>query len=69
MRKILNNKRISGTTLELIMRDVLYGIKDDTFDASRNSPPGHLDILSVKKASPCKRLTAQIIPFRKLKVD
>ncbi len=69
MCKKLNNKRINGATLELIMRDVLYGIKDYTCDASRNSQPCQLDILSVKKASPCKRLTAQIIPFRKLKVD
>lgn len=63
--KKLNNKRINGNTLELIMRDVLYGVQDYICDASQNSRPCQLDILSVEKESANKRQSAQIIPFRK----
>lgn len=68
MRKKSSNKRICGATLELIMRDVLYGIQAYTSDASQNSP-SCLDVLSVKREPANNQRTARIIPFRKLKVN
>jgi len=60
-----NNRRINGNTLELIMRDVLYGVQDYICDAGQDSQPCQLDILSVEKESAHERQSAQIIPFRK----
>ena len=60
-----NNRRINGNTLELIMRDVLYGVRDYICDVAQDSQPCQLDILSVEKESIHERQSAQIIPFRK----
>lgn len=64
MRK-KNTMRINGATLELIMRDVLYGVRDFTCEANRDSQPCKMDIISVEKEAANLRHTAQILPFRK----
>ena len=67
MYKKLNNRRISGETLEHIMRDVLYGMQDFTAETSKTSQPCQLDVLSVEKDINKNLQTAKVIPFRRQK--
>jgi len=59
----LNNKRINGVALEMIMRDVLHGMHDFTTDVCSNSETGRMDILAVEEAVNSVLEKARVIPF------
>ena len=59
----MNEKRINGCALELIMRDVLDGIRDFTREASTGSQTDGMDILGIDRAIGTSAGTARIIPF------
>jgi len=59
----MNDKRINGCALELIMRDVLDGMRDFTHEASTGSQTDAMDILGIDRAAITSESTASIIPF------
>ncbi len=63
MGKSMKEKKINNNALEVIMRDVLYGISDFTRDASRGSQLGDLEITAVENEARRNRTTASILPF------
>lgn len=63
MRKRLTGRRINGTALEQIMRDVLDGMQDVTRRAGTGCLTGKLEILSVERDTFVPDRPADIIPF------
>ena len=63
MRNRLNNKRINGAALEMIMRDVLDGMTGFTHEACRGSETGRMEILAVEEAVNTAPDQANVIPF------
>jgi hypothetical protein len=63
MPKRLTNKRINGSALEQIMRDVLDGMQDVTRRAGTRGYAGKLEILGIDKGPAVPRRQAAIIPF------
>jgi len=61
-RKLLN-RRINGSALEQIMRDVLDGMQDVTHHAGAHSHTDGLEILGIEKDSAEAGQAAIIIPF------
>jgi hypothetical protein len=61
----LNSKRINGSALEMIMRDVLDGMFDFTHQTCCGSETGKMEIIAVEKAvnSTPERPQATVIPF------
>jgi hypothetical protein len=59
----MNDKRINGCALELIMRDVLDGMRDFTHAASTGSQTDAMDILGIDRAVNTPESKACIIPF------
>lgn len=59
----LNNKKINGVVLEMIMRDVLHGMHDFTADVCSNSEAGKIDIIAVEEAVNTVPEKARVIPF------
>ena len=49
-RDNVNNKRINGVALEMIMRDVLHGMNGFTTEVSSGSETGRMEILAVEEA-------------------
>ncbi len=60
-----NSKRINGVALEMIMRDVLDGMFDFTYQACRGSETAKMEILAVEKAvnSSNAKPSATVIKF------
>lgn len=63
MRNRLNNKRINGSALEMIMRDVLEGMTDFTQEACSGSETGRMEILAVEQAVNTTPKRINVIPF------
>ena len=63
MRNRLNNKRINGSALEMIMRDVLNGMTGFTHEACSGSETGHMEILAVEEAVNTAPDQTNVIPF------
>lgn len=63
MRKRLNNKRINGDALEMIMRDVLDGMVGFTHEACSGSEMARMEILAVEEAVNTTDDGATIIAF------
>jgi len=61
----LNNKRINGAALEMIMRDVLDGMFDFTRRTCCGSETGKMEIIAVEKTvnSSTPKQPAKVIPF------
>jgi hypothetical protein len=62
MPKRLTSRRINGSALEQIMRDVLDGMQDVTRRAGTRGTTGELEISGIEKA-PAVQHQAAIIPF------
>jgi len=63
MRNRLNNKRINGAALEMIMRDVLDGMTGFTHETCSGSEMCRMEILAVEEAVNTAPETKNIIPF------
>ena len=65
MHNKLDSKRINGTALEMIMRDVLDGMFDFTHQACRGSETAKMEIIAVEKAmnSSDPKPSATVIKF------
>jgi len=63
MGNSMKGKKINNNALEVIMRDVLYGMSDFTRDASRGSQMGKLEITAVENPDRPQPTTARILPF------
>ena len=63
MRDKLNNKRINGAALEMIMRDVLDGMSGFTCGACCGSDTGRMEILAVEEAVNTTQDSSNVIPF------
>lgn len=63
MSKRLTNRRINGSALERIMRDVLDGMQDVTRRAGARGYAGKLEILGIDKGPAVSGRQAAIIPF------
>ncbi len=63
MRKRLTGRRINGSALEQIMRDVLNGMQDVTRRAGAGCETGKLEILGVDRDTSVYDRPANIIPF------
>ena len=63
MGNSMKGKKINNNALEVIMRDVLYGMSDLTHDASRGSQMGKLEITAVENPDRPQPMTARILPF------
>ena len=63
MNNPMKGKEINNNALEVIMRDVLYGMSDFTHDASRGSQMGKLEITAVENPDRPQPATARILPF------
>jgi hypothetical protein len=59
----MKDKRINGCALELIMRDVLDGMRDFTDTACTGSQTDAMDILGIGRTTKVQRPSARIIPF------
>ena len=63
MGNSMKGKKINNNALEVIMRDVLYGMSDFTHDASRGSQMDKLEITAVENPDRPQPATARILPF------
>ena len=63
MSNSMKGKKINNNALEVIMRDVLYGMSDFTRDASCGSQMGELEITAVENPDRPQPTTARILPF------
>jgi hypothetical protein len=63
MGNSLKGKKINNNALEVIMRDVLYGMSDFTQDTSCGSQLGDLEITAVENQDIQQPATARILPF------
>jgi len=59
----LRNKRINGTALEMIMRDVMQGMLGFTHETCRGSETAKMEILAVEEADNTAQDSATVIPF------
>jgi hypothetical protein len=59
----LKNKRINGNALEMIMRDVMYGMLGFTHETCRGSETAKMEILAVEEAENSAHRSGNIIPF------
>jgi len=59
----MKRNKIKNHALEVIMRDVLYGISDFTRDTSSGSQLGDLEITAVENPDRRQPTTARILPF------
>jgi len=59
----MKNRNINNNTLELIMRDVLFGMSDLARDASRGSHLDKLEITAVEKQGRKPSASARILLF------
>jgi len=57
------SKRINGTALEMIMRDVLHGMHGFTSEACRGSETASMEILAVEEPANTDTAEAVVIPF------
>jgi len=57
------SKRINGTALEMIMRDVLHGIHGFTNEVCRGSEASSMEILAIEKPANTDQTEAVVIPF------
>lgn len=58
------DKRINGTALEMIMQDVLHGMKEFASETCSGCKTASMEILAVEEADNNSRSSAQIIPIR-----
>ncbi len=63
MGKSMKAKKINNSALEMIMRDVLYGMADFTQEASCGSQLDSLEIVAVESPYGQGQATARILPF------
>lgn len=56
-------KRNHNDVLELVMRDVLAGMRGFTLGTSRNGPTGGLEIIGIERDRDTLPAAARIIPF------
>jgi len=63
MRNRLNNRRIDGAALEMIMRDVLDGMTGFTHEACSASETGRMEILAIEEAVNTAPEQTNVIPF------
>ena len=63
MRNRLNNRRINGAALEMIMRDVLDGMTDFTQETCSGSETGRMEILAIEEAVNTAPKRINVIPF------
>ena len=63
MGNSLKGKKINNDALEVIMRDVLYGMSDFTRDTSCGCQMGDVEITAVENPDIQQPATAQILPF------
>ncbi len=63
MGNSMKGKKINNNALEVIMRDVLYGMSDFTRDASSGCQMGKLEITAVENPDRQQLTTARILPF------
>ena len=63
MRNGQQGRRINGTALEMIMRDVLTGMQEFTAEACRVCDAANLEILGVEQAGNASIRSADVIPF------
>ena len=63
MGNSMKGNKINNNALEVIMRDVLYGMSDFTRDASSGSQMGTLEITAVEHPVRQQLTTARILPF------
>jgi len=63
----LKNKRINGSALEMIMRDVMQGMQGFTHETCSGCETAKMEILAVEEADNTGIDTAQIIPFPETK--
>lgn len=59
----MRNKRINGTALEMIMRDVMQGMLGFTHETCSGSETAKMDILAVEEADNTTQDSATVIPF------
>lgn len=59
----MKDRRINGCALELIMLDVLDGMRDFTHQACTGSETETMDILGIDRGAQRHPTTARIIPF------
>ena len=59
----MNNKRINGAALEMIMRDVLHGMDGFTNEVCSGSEMGRMEIVAVEEAENSPPEKATVIPF------
>ena len=59
----MKGRNINNNTLELIMRDVLFGMSDFARDTSRGSHLNKLEITAVEKLDRKPSVSARILPF------
>jgi hypothetical protein len=59
----LRNKRINGSALEMIMRDVMQGMLGFTHETCRGSETAKMEILAVEEAENTTQHSATVIPF------
>lgn len=59
----MNNKRINGVALEMIMRDVLHGMNGFTTEVCSGSETGRMEILAVEEAENSVQQIATVIAF------
>ena len=57
------SKRINGTALEMIMRDVLHGMHGFTNEVCRGSETASMEILAVEETANADQAEAVVIPF------
>jgi hypothetical protein len=69
MGNSMKGKKINNNALEVIMRDVLYGMSDFTRDTSCGSQMGKLEITAVENPDRQQLTTARILPFPGPKKD
>jgi hypothetical protein len=62
-------KRNNRDVLELIMRDVLAGMRGFTRGTCRNGPTGGLEIIGIEQHRETQPAAASIIPFRQHNSD
>ena len=63
MRNRLNNKRINGAALEMIMFDVLKGMVEFTHDSCAGSDAANMEIVAVEQAPDTPHGPSNILPF------
>ena len=63
MGNSMKDRKINNNALEVIMRDVLYGMSDFTEDANCGSQLCSLEITAVESEGKKPRATARVLAF------